>query len=602
MPDASGEALADDARPPPAATDGGAPEERACRYCFEGEESGTLISPCRCAGGQKWVHLSCLRRWQRGVLVSQPTHPDLYDDDIRHRVCNVCKAPYTCRPPTRLELMQSFTGAELAALVDIGCVIGASQGFSQELQRQVGALPEPLKEAIVETNWIDGAFLIVQVVEDKDAVVHLRIHTNDDFEEFVSQLTEDWCWQMRGRSMRLLFVDRLQGAADAGVPREQTLKAIRGLAEHRLPLTLKLEAVDGTDCGEDGVVAVNLTQPIEIATGMGHVRRRHRFQAAVAKALPEGKTFKGVGVEVRHFRGGPCQKDSVAAALVISDPSVYETHFALTTALSRAYELAGSATLGHHDGDEVRGESAPSAKRLRTESGAAVSSTAPPGSEGGAMPSSSPSPSASAPAHPIRVHVFWGSAGWSRCQLMGEIASGSWGLCKVTPQDVVRLQPEAVYDAIYPRLVFAPKTEMSETYAQDSTVAEEEQANRARLQVLRRRYRRREEEARRLQARLEQVDQVEHSVQEGVRQREVEAGEVIRQLLVDEGLVADEEEPEVATEDWRAVARRLMLASEMDSDEDCMEDIDAEDGEEEEGASQEDCEEEAQEEDSLCEG
>ncbi|CAK0826616.1 unnamed protein product, partial [Prorocentrum cordatum] len=67
-------------------------EERLCRYCFEGEDAGELVSPCRCMGGQKWVHLACLRRWQRTVLVSQPTHPDLYDNDTRQRVCNVCKA------------------------------------------------------------------------------------------------------------------------------------------------------------------------------------------------------------------------------------------------------------------------------------------------------------------------------------------------------------------------------------------------------------------------------------------------------------------------------------------------------------------------------
>jgi hypothetical protein len=46
-------------------------DEEMCRYCFEGSEEGELISPCKCQGGQKWVHLSCLRRWQRMVLVSQ---------------------------------------------------------------------------------------------------------------------------------------------------------------------------------------------------------------------------------------------------------------------------------------------------------------------------------------------------------------------------------------------------------------------------------------------------------------------------------------------------------------------------------------------------
>ncbi len=53
-------------------------EERLCRFCFEDEADRPdepLIAPCACKGGQKYVHLSCLRRWQRMVVVEQPTHP-----------------------------------------------------------------------------------------------------------------------------------------------------------------------------------------------------------------------------------------------------------------------------------------------------------------------------------------------------------------------------------------------------------------------------------------------------------------------------------------------------------------------------------------------
>ena len=68
-------------------------EEALCRFCFEGPEEGKMLSGiCACAGGQKYVHLDCLRRWQRMVLVSQPTHPAFYQDDVRHHKCNVCAA------------------------------------------------------------------------------------------------------------------------------------------------------------------------------------------------------------------------------------------------------------------------------------------------------------------------------------------------------------------------------------------------------------------------------------------------------------------------------------------------------------------------------
>ena len=61
--------------------------ESICRYCFGGVEDGPLEKDiCNCKGGQKFVHLTCLRRWQRMVLVSQPTHPAYWTDDTRHHM------------------------------------------------------------------------------------------------------------------------------------------------------------------------------------------------------------------------------------------------------------------------------------------------------------------------------------------------------------------------------------------------------------------------------------------------------------------------------------------------------------------------------------
>ena len=120
----------------PAVDDDG--EEILCRYCFDGPEEGTMLSGiCACAGGQKHVHLDCLRRWQRMVLVSQPTHPAFYERDPRHYKCNVCNGEFTCAPPTRHELMASFTGPELGALIGASCIIAAHESFTAELQRQL---------------------------------------------------------------------------------------------------------------------------------------------------------------------------------------------------------------------------------------------------------------------------------------------------------------------------------------------------------------------------------------------------------------------------------------------------------------------------------
>eukprot|EP00439_Symbiodinium_sp_Y106_P066484 s683_g10.t2 len=167
-------------------------EDRLCRFCFEGDEEDELISPCRCSGGQKYVHLKCLRMWQRAVLVSQPTHPDLYDHDTRQRICNVCKTEFTCHPPTRAELLASFTGPELAALIEERCFIGSAENFSRELERQVASFPGIMREGIVCLNWIRGLFLIVKVVEDRHrGIVMLRISDDEELNMFLQHLEAD---------------------------------------------------------------------------------------------------------------------------------------------------------------------------------------------------------------------------------------------------------------------------------------------------------------------------------------------------------------------------------------------------------------------------
>lgn len=90
-------------------------DERRCRICFEtvctilshfydargvlitlllshimdyitlqDESDGNdLISPCICQGSQKYIHISCLRTWQRSVLLNQHNHPAMSGDESR---------------------------------------------------------------------------------------------------------------------------------------------------------------------------------------------------------------------------------------------------------------------------------------------------------------------------------------------------------------------------------------------------------------------------------------------------------------------------------------------------------------------------------------
>ena len=58
------------------------PAGAVCRYCFEGAAEGALLAPCRCSGNSRWVHGTCLIKWQRRQGRGTTS-------------CEVCKAPWT---------------------------------------------------------------------------------------------------------------------------------------------------------------------------------------------------------------------------------------------------------------------------------------------------------------------------------------------------------------------------------------------------------------------------------------------------------------------------------------------------------------------------
>jgi putative AlgH/UPF0301 family transcriptional regulator len=76
-------------------------EEALCRFCFEGSSHGELVSPCECKGDQRFVHLTCLRRWQSELSGGSSAA------EARRCICPVCRrlydASYTPAPPTRRE-------------------------------------------------------------------------------------------------------------------------------------------------------------------------------------------------------------------------------------------------------------------------------------------------------------------------------------------------------------------------------------------------------------------------------------------------------------------------------------------------------------------
>ncbi len=73
----------------------------------------------------------------------------------------------------------------------------------------------------------------------------------------------------------------------------------------------------------------------------------------------------------------------------------------------------------------------------------------------------------------IPIHIYWGDARWSRTQLLGELARGSWGMCKAEGMDAICTQsivdehtncvsPTSLWKHLLEskRLIYAPKVNL----------------------------------------------------------------------------------------------------------------------------------------------
>ena len=306
-----------------AATEEDEDDEKLCRYCFDGEEYGELLSPCDCSGGQKWVHLSCLRRWQRMVLVTQPTHPQFWRDDVRHHQCNVCKAEFTCAPPSRHELMESFTGPELAALIEPGCVIGAHKVFSAELASQLESLPPMARFGCGYQHWIGGCYLITSVIAD-DGEISIPVDDDDEMDTIRSRLGEDLSITLRETRLVLLAKGSLEGVPEAELGAK--------LAELRAPCRIVLGDNETKTCGDDSVCALNLTRPI----GPGNPHFSQRELEASLQEVRSAQSFgeqAAAGVLLEHYDGGPVEAATIVTCVVVGGSS---TGWSVTAKLSDA--------------------------------------------------------------------------------------------------------------------------------------------------------------------------------------------------------------------------------------------------------------------------
>ena len=430
-------------------------DEAACRYCFEGR--GELIAPCGCRGGQRYVHLECLRRWQRSLfktfLIAESTHPALYREaeDPRMRQCGVCKSPFAVPPPTRKEMMVEFTGEEIAGQLRVGTVLGISPTHSARLERSPNG---------DYGDFVRSVYLLVAVEVD-DGSLTLTLSSNAEVDALRQRLDETMSAVLEnGRRFRLGEIRR-RGGVVRGADCSWALRTLEA------PAAAVLRAVeDRTGAGgDDFIVGVNLNAPAARTTSCRGVELVHRV-GGVCGADRRSCLLVPGGDEASGFTTIFCGASELIAESTDSIASAAEraeraTARAVGLASRRAREQAHGGVVG---GQRVRVVGLREAAAYNGALGVAIAFAEarwrvrlPDGSLKSLRPENVES--AEPRAFAGRVLVFWGDSRWSRTQLLGEVARRQWCVARATCEDVLAADRHARLAA---RGVSAAESEMAD--------------------------------------------------------------------------------------------------------------------------------------------
>eukprot|EP00915_Cephaloidophora_sp_WS-2016_P007794 GHVH01010786.1.p1 GENE.GHVH01010786.1~~GHVH01010786.1.p1 ORF type:complete len:989 (+),score=129.44 GHVH01010786.1:251-3217(+) len=128
-----------------------------CRFCLVKGDLD-LVQPCDCKGSSQYVHVDCLRQWQRSVLLTQSTHPK-YQNRI-DEICNVCESRFKkeFQPKSRHAVVRQYTGEELVARIVQGAIVVPSRKHSDETEESMVKVPQ-LREDLL--HWAQGVYLLI---------------------------------------------------------------------------------------------------------------------------------------------------------------------------------------------------------------------------------------------------------------------------------------------------------------------------------------------------------------------------------------------------------------------------------------------------------
>ena len=503
--------------------------------------------------------------------VSQPTHPMYYERDQRHSVCNVCKETFNTPPPTRLVLMSSFTGAEIAAMIDVGFILGSHETFSDTLERKFSEMSPELRRVCGYEHWIKGAFLITSVNRDDDdgdravldsrwgVIRRPRTADNDAGEDVIVGVNLSGWHSMeevvRGESRLFEAVDgdnddeptagisiRIDGGNDE-VAREVVgawfEQAIDNMSEdddgddedqdqdqeeeRDADEDESMSDADSDDDNDDDddeeeehsdderrdpnadeqpqenendedharirrrrvperQIAGHIRQLLSPFGPIYEVYKRYRRRRMIGSALKSAAERMKITVDditnvitIDSHTGGPCDEDTISMCLVVGHNSapgfltIPDPVDAITFAYAQydARRTDGDIKVGSVVNIVARGPGEPKRSGVVIQEVDSSSDNWRIATADGVAEFPRDALEIEVPTKGGRVLAFWGTAQWTRAQLLGEIARGHWGLLKAEPRDVA--DAKTTYQRILDRgMAFAPLTEMTEEFMRDA--------------------------------------------------------------------------------------------------------------------------------------
>ena len=388
-------------------------EDEVCRLCFEGRGDETvnpLISPCRCKGTQKYVHLLCLEKWQNLCLSSG-------SKDSRAFVCSVCRAEFSIKPrPLSFFASVGVIAQKIGSTsVNFLLVFFFSHIFvSQEGSLTIIALFAALAYSFLYCNFT-MAF----------AVIVLRLLLSFVAPQLVSLRL---IWQVGdGGQVGLAFVR--YGASIQGLTTGTLLVASRQLEgsifeksviflhahDQRYEIFLSLSSYRSTcflltfflhvppfcSSSYSGVI---LNNPITNSRNSVFGHHISGFQRGVWTKFAS------------HYVGGP-------VGLPWSQATVGEL-----VSLHRLEGISGSDAVGvEGSGDDEHGT-------VMAASGAGLRRFLNHMEE--------------EPIGDDKLRLYHGKSSWAQGQLEGEIRAGTWALCNATLSDLFETSPEVLWESL----------------------------------------------------------------------------------------------------------------------------------------------------------